>query len=124
MFCPFCGKKYADASRFCWTCEKYLPKIKPVPPQSLLEERQLERDLPDDVLFAQIPKPEGEISDAEMPVSEAETLVDERRDENSQEHLNLIFEDAEHILDEILVEQKTDEPDESQPIIKPSEPYQ
>ncbi|HMS40235.1 MAG TPA: hypothetical protein PKE69_08420 [Pyrinomonadaceae bacterium] len=98
MICPLCQNENLTESNFCGFCGKLLPNL------------------------PQIPKPEGDISDAEKSINDAETLVEKIRDENSPEHLKKIFEDAEFILDEILIEKKPDEFETSRPIIKPSMP--
>ncbi len=118
MFCSLCRNENLMKSNFCGFCGNPLSKL----PQNLAEECPLEKDLPKDFLFTEIPKPEGDISDAGKSINEAETLINKIRDENSPEHLKKIFEDAEFILDEILVEKKPDEFETSKPIIKPSLP--
>lgn len=76
----------------------------------------------DSVAEIPIPKPEENLSDEEKSIHDQETIVEERRDGNSEEHLKAVFEDAEFILDEILIENKTNKADKSQPIDKPSDP--
>ena len=98
-----------------------------VPPQTvptnktteIPQEKSPEKD---SVAEIPIPKPEENLSDEEKSIHEQETLVEEKRDENSDEHLKAVFEDAEFILDEILIENKTNKADKSQPIDKPSDP--
>lgn len=98
MICSLCQNENLTESNFCGICGKPLPKL------------------------PQIPKPEGDISDAGKVINETETLADKIRDENSPEHLKKIFEDAEFILDEILLEKKPEDFEKSNPIIKPSMP--
>ena len=86
--------------------------------QNLSNENPLEKEMPQDVLFAEIPKPEGDI----LPIEVKEIEV---KEEVSQENLNEVFEDAEMILDELFPDQKppeTNDFEKSQPIIKPLEP--
>ncbi len=82
----------------------------------------------EEILPAPIPRPEDNPLPPELKPEFIETEpMSEKISENDEKTLNLVFEDAEFILDEILVEKKPDEtPDfeKSQPILKPSEPYQ
>ncbi len=71
-----------------------------------------------------IPLPEDNFLSSEI---KPEHIANQPVNKKDEEKLSLIFEDAEFILDEILVEKKADEISDfenSQPILKPSEPYQ
>ena len=92
-------------------------------PQKLAEERRLEKDLPKDVLFSEIPKPEGEFLPTKVSINDEITLIDDKskKVENTEETLKKVFEDAEFILDELFPDKEPDDFGQSQPIIKPSE---
>lgn len=68
------------------------------------------------IINAPIAKPEGEIFPSPEIASSAEVI------ESPEQILKKVFEDAEFILDEILIEKNLDESDLSRAIIKPSQP--
>lgn len=86
-----------------------------------LSQNPLENEKPQDFLSAPIPKPEDDSLAFEAKNNDSKDL----KEEVSKESLKEVFEDAEMILDELFPNQTNDNSsnfDQSQPIIKPSEP--